>query len=65
VRAKAVTTATHKLGRLIYAMLGMGEDFTDWGQGQLWEGCRQRVFYKLAQRAKAMGIQPWSNQNTA
>lgn len=54
-RPKAVTAAVHKLGRLIYAMLRHGQDYTDRGQDYFEERYRQRVLHNLTQRAKAIG----------
>ena len=64
-RPKAVTAAAHKLARLIYAMLTNGEEYTDRGQSYFEERYRQRVLHNLAQKAKAMGMQLVSSDNTA
>ncbi|MDP3661810.1 MAG: IS110 family transposase, partial [Nitrosomonas sp.] len=50
-KPKAVTTAAHKLARLIYTMLTKGEVYTDQGQGHYEERYRERVLRQLAQRA--------------
>ena len=64
-KPKAVTAAAHKLARLIYAMLTHGQEYTDRGQDYFEERYRQRVLHNLAQKAKAMGMQLVSSDNTA
>jgi len=57
-KPKAVTAAAPKLARLIYAMLTHGQEYTDRGQDYFEARYRQRVLHNLAQKAKAMGMQP-------
>lgn len=54
-KPKAVTAATHKLARLIYAMLTKGEDYTDQGQAYFEERYRQRVLLNLKRRTQQLG----------
>lgn len=56
-KPKAVTTAAHKLDRLIYTMLTKGQEYIDQGQDYYEERYRQRVLRALSQRAAKMGMQ--------
>jgi transposase len=64
-KPKAVTAAAHKLARLIDAMLTHGRKYTDQGQDYFEERYRQRVLHKVAQKAKAMGMQLFPSDNPA
>ncbi len=55
-KPKAVAAAAHKLARLIYTMLTMGEEYTDQGQDYYEERYRERVLRQLSQRAQKMGM---------
>lgn len=55
-KPKAVTTAAHKLARLIYAMLTKGQKFPDQGPDYFEERYRQRVLHNLARRAQQLGM---------
>ena len=54
--AKAVAAATHKLARLIYAMLTKGQEYTEQGQDYYEEHYRQRVLHNLNRRAQQLGM---------
>ena len=54
---KAVTAATHKLARLICAMLTKDEEYSDRGQACYEERYRQRMVAKLNWRAQQVGQQ--------
>jgi transposase len=56
-KTKAVTAAAHKLSRLIHAMATHRHSCAHPGQDYFEERYRQRVLHKLAQKAKAMGMQ--------
>lgn len=64
-RPEAVTTAAHKLARLIDAKLTRGEEYTGRGQDYFEERYRQRVLHNLTQQAKAMGMQFVPSDNPA
>lgn len=55
-KPKAVTAATHKLARLIYAILRKGQEYVDHGQDYYEERHRQRVLHNLQQRAAKLGM---------
>jgi hypothetical protein len=55
-KPKAVTTAAHKLARLIYAMLTRGEEYTDHGQDYFEERYRERVLMNLKRRAQQLSM---------
>lgn len=55
-KPKAVTSAAHKLARLISTMLTKSEEYTDQGQDYSEERYRQRVLRQLAPRAEKMGM---------
>jgi len=56
-KPKALTTAAHKLARLIYTMLIKGEECTDQGQDYYEKRYRERVLRALSQRAAKLGMQ--------
>jgi len=64
-KGKAVTTAAHKLARLIYTMLTRGEQYTDQGQDYFEERYRERVLRALSQRAAKLGMQMVSIEQPA
>ena len=64
-KPKAVTAAAHKLGRLIYAMLTKGQEYTDQGQDYFEERYRQRVLANLCRRAQQLGMKVVALKQTA
>ena len=60
-----VTTAAHKLARMIYTMLTKREEYTVQGQDCHEERYRERVLRALSQRAAKLGMQMVPIEQTA
>ena len=56
-KGKAVTTATHKLARMVYLMPICGQEYVDQGQLYCEERYRERVVRGLAKKAADLGLQ--------
>jgi transposase len=56
-RAKAVTAAAHKLGRLVYALLKHGQAYVAKGVEEYEEQYRQRTLRSLSRKAAEMGFE--------
>jgi transposase len=56
-KPKANTAAAHKLARMVYFMLTLGEAFVDLGQQRYEEQQRQRSIAALKRRAASLGFQ--------
>jgi transposase len=54
-RAKAVTAAAHKLGRLVYALLKHGKEYVAKGQEEYEKQYRERMVKSLMRKAKGLG----------
>ncbi len=55
--SKAITSAAHKLARLICAVLTKGGECTHRGQDDFEERCRERLMRQLAHRTKPFDVQ--------
>ena len=60
-----MTTAAHKLARLIYAMLIRGQEYTDQEQDYFEERYRHRVVASLSRRAQQLGMKLVPETQTA
>jgi transposase len=54
-RAKAVTAAAHKLGRLVYALLKHGKEYLAKGQEEYEKQYHERMVKSLTRKAKELG----------
>ena len=55
-KPRANTATAHKLARMVYFMLTLGEEFVDKGQQHYEERQRQRNITALKRRAAALGF---------
>jgi len=62
---KAITATAHKLARLIYAMLKQGTAYVDAGQEYYEERYRSRVVQNLKRKARELGFELVTTQETA
>jgi transposase len=56
-RARAVTAAAHKLGRLVYALLKHGKEYVAKGQEEYEKHYRERAVKSLMRKAKELGYE--------
>jgi hypothetical protein len=63
-KSKSVTTAAHKLARLVYTMLTKGEEYTEQGQDYYEERYCEGLLWNLTRRAEKIGMRLVASEAT-